>query len=348
MAVEGQAVEEDPDHRHLGRSALDVQGVREPHPGLEPLEAGLAALVEGHDLAVEKETLHGQPAKRRDQLGIASRDRLAAPAVELDGIARSGGQHPDAVVLDLEEPRLARERALGQRGQHERLIPRGEIAPGRFEGVESAPERRELGGNVTDLFHGEAREDRLGIAIRQLLRSGGGIGLLEEEPLLLLLRHPGERPPPPHLVAEELDLQLPLRELIEGISLLRRPVPPAVPDDDGAGPVVVGWDHSLEVGVLERVIFHVHGEALLLGADRRALRDGPALQHPVHLEAQIVVEAPGRVLLDDEQPPPHGAPPAEGLRRPLRVALLPVRVELRRAFVDHKPWTFPRPPAPSR
>ncbi len=47
------------------------------------------------------------------------------------------------------------------------------------------------------------------------------------------------------------------------------------------------------------------------------------------------MEAPGGVLLDDEEAAHPGPATPEGLRGAVGVALLPVGVELRRPLVDH-------------
>ncbi len=45
------------------------------------------------------------------------------------------------------------------------------------------------------------------------------------------------------------------------------------------------------------MIFHLHGQALVGGIERRSLRDGPRLEHALHLQAKVVVQAGGAVLL---------------------------------------------------
>ena len=142
---------------------------------------------------------------------------------------------------------------------------------------------------------------------------------------------------------------LPRASCSSGSVGLDRAVPAAVPDDDRAGAVVAWRDHALEVGVLDRVVLDVDGQALLFRAHRRPLRHRPALEHPVHLEAQVVVEAPRRVLLDDEQ---SAARPG-GARR-TAPACAPGRASsgtsssCERTLIDHKPWSslFRRPPNP--
>jgi hypothetical protein len=48
------------------------------------------------------------------------------------------------------------------------------------------------------------------------------------------------------------------------------------------------------------MIFHLHGEALIGGIERWSFGDSPGLKNALHLEAEIVVQACGVVLLDDE------------------------------------------------
>jgi len=55
-----------------------------------------------------------------------------------------------------------------------------------------------------------------------------------------------------------------------------------------------------EVAVVERVIFDLDGEALIMRIDRRTLGDGPRLQSAVKFEPEIIVKARGGVFLDYE------------------------------------------------
>src|ERR1700755_437964 len=59
-----------------------------------------------------------------------------------------------------------------------------------------------------------------------------------------------------------------------------------------------------------------------------ALWDGPAFQHTIHLEPQIVVEPAGAVLLNDKTRPYRRAAAAKRLWGALRVALYAVQVQL--------------------
>src|SRR5690606_31532975 len=74
----------------------------------------------------------------------------------------------------------------------------------------------------------------------------------------------------------------------------------AVPDHDGAAAVLTLGDRALEVAVVERMVLHLDREPLVLGVARGSARYGPRLEHPVHLEPQVVVEPRRIMLLDDE------------------------------------------------
>ena len=78
----------------------------------------------------------------------------------------------------------------------------------------------------------------------------------------------------------------------------------AVPDDDVAGAVFLLRNHAFERGVVERMVLGFDGEALLAQLVGRTLRHGPRLEHAIELEPEIVVQAAGGVLLDDEQQRP--------------------------------------------
>src|SRR5205814_6207582 len=82
--------------------------------------------------------------------------------------------------------------------------------------------------------------------------------------------------------------------------LLHELVGAVVPDLDGAGAVLPLRDLALEARVLERMVLDVDGEMLLARLERHALRHRPARERAVALEAEVVVEAPRVVALDDE------------------------------------------------
>ena len=73
-----------------------------------------------------------------------------------------------------------------------------------------------------------------------------------------------------------------------------------IPEHDDAG-AVPGRDHALERSVLNRMILDVHGQPLRLRIERGSLGDGPRQQHSVVLEAEVVVQVAGQVLLHAEE-----------------------------------------------
>ena len=101
----------------------------------------------------------------------------------------------------------------------------------------------------------------------------------------------------------------------------------AVPDLHRACPVLAGRDLALEVGVVERVILDVDREVAFSPGHRDALGNGPAREHAVSLEPEVVVESPGGVSLDDEAKDRPRRASRKRLRRAGGIALAPVRVE---------------------
>ena len=84
-----------------------------------------------------------------------------------------------------------------------------------------------------------------------------------------------------------------------GVGGLRLPCA-LVPEHDGAAAVLALGDDAFEAAVLHGVVFDLDGEALVGDDVAGALGDGPAFEHAVPAEAEVVVEVRGGVLLDDE------------------------------------------------
>jgi hypothetical protein len=64
--------------------------------------------------------------------------------------------------------------------------------------------------------------------------------------------------------------------------------------------VIAARYYTLKAPVVDRVVLYHHREALLLRVQRGALWDGPGLEDAVDFQANIVVEAPRGVLLNDK------------------------------------------------
>ena len=85
-----------------------------------------------------------------------------------------------------------------------------------------------------------------------------------------------------------------------GVAGLRLPRA-LVPDHDGAPTILAFGDDALEAAILHRVVFDLDGEALVSDEVAGALGDGPALEDAVPAEAEVIMQAGGGVLLDDER-----------------------------------------------
>src|SRR5262249_44409752 len=147
--------------------------------------------------------------------------------------------------------------------------------------------------------------------------------LAHDQPVLLVAVHPGrdERPQAVQALAAEAH-----REAAVAL-LLHRLVVAAVPDLDRPAAVLALRDLALEARVVERVVLDVHGQVALALAQRDALGDGPAGERAVALEAEVEVQPPRVVALDDEDRLVAVLRARERLRRLRRVALAPVGVE---------------------
>src|SRR5947207_14459502 len=104
----------------------------------------------------------------------------------------------------------------------------------------------------------------------------------------------------------------------------------AVPHDHFARAVLAGRDHALERGVVEGMVLGLRREALFARIECRSLGNGPGLEHAVAFQAQIVVQAPRGMLLDDEEKRATalGDGRRRGLRRGAEAALCAVLGEL--------------------
>ena len=143
-------------------------------------------------------------------------------------------------------------------------------------------------------------------------RSGGLVVAFDQQPVLAFLArlagHADQMPAAVQLLAVELELEMAL-----GIALVRiadRLPAAAIPDDHRAAAILALRDRAFEVAIFEGVILDMDRQTLLARHQARPARHRPALQHAVHLEPQIVVQAPGGVLLDDDSCRPCGRRPS--------------------------------------
>src|SRR5262249_1064214 len=135
--------------------------------------------------------------------------------------------------------------------------------------------------------------------------SGVCVTLLDQEPGLATLipsrppPDPDESPAAVQLRAVEREFQLAGSERSDGMSDGSPGTP--VPQENGAASVLACRDYALEAPVLERVILGLHGQPLVGRIEARPLGDCPAREDAVDLQTEVVVEAGGVMLLDDER-----------------------------------------------
>ena len=173
---------------------------------------------------------------------------------------------------------------------------------------------------------GQRREHRPVLASGRR-RGAVVVALAQDQPVLRVARQPRrhEGPRPTQPLAMQAHGQAAVAFLLHEV------VRPAVPDLDRAGAVVPGRDLALERRVLERMVLDLHREMLLSGLERNAFRHRPGGEGAVTLEAEVVMEPPGVVPLDDEGVLRGPRPRAGGrnrLRRRARVSLLLVPAEV--------------------
>ena len=240
-------------------------------------------------------------------------DRLAVGLQQVEHLVREPGAsllHRGEARLPVRieghdlavEDRVGRAQRLHELLRHRRKPLREVVASAREQLRLAAADVRERA--VTVPFRLE-----LPVAARQLLgqrrehrpihaRPGRHpvLSLAEEEPVLLVAgevcRHERPRSLEPLAVQPHGEAAVPL--------LLEELVRAAVPDLDGARPVVPLRDLTLEAPVLEWMVLDMDGEVLLARLERDALRHRPRGENAVPLEAEVVVEPPGVVPLHDE------------------------------------------------
>jgi hypothetical protein len=209
---------------------------------------------------------------------------------------------------------------------------RGRVAVGGLLDVASLVAR--------DLEQEPAGDDRARLLLRDVLRAGVLVPMLDQEPrgpLLAPAPRADQDPGAVELLAVQGELELALLQGGVHVVDLRSPGAP-VPDHHRAAAVLPLRDDSLERVVLDGVVLHLHREALDGRVEGRPLGDGPGEHDAVPFEAKVVVERRRPVLLDHEgellAPLLRGGLAAFGLRRHAETAFLAIFLE---SHVDRPP-----------
>ncbi len=152
---------------------------------------------------------------------------------------------------------------------------------------------------------------------------------LDQQPVVVTIvgaaAHPDEMPAAVQFLAVQIENKMAL-----GVAAVRIAVGcpgSAVPDHHRAAAVFAFGDGAFESVVFDGMILDVNGETFVVGVKARAARDRPALHHAVELKAQIVVQPPGRMFLNDVAVPVARSFSAARLRRNAELSLFAVGFE---------------------
>ena len=158
-----------------------------------------------------------------------------------------------------------------------------EVCPARSSSV--------LGGHI---LHGAAAEHGLGLgAHRVAARVGGLVAALHQQPLrLVAAARAAQRVAAAQLLALQPDRQVAAPRAPEPATRPRAPSGRCrCPTRSPPRAVLALADHALEVAVVERVVLHLHGQALVARVGGGALGHRPRRQRAVDLQPQVVVQA---------------------------------------------------------
>src|SRR5215813_3090024 len=131
------------------------------------------------------------------------------------------------------------------------------------------------------------------------------VSVFDQQPIIALavravIAHAHEHPASAQFLAGEGEFELTLAECLIDIAIaLRHPETP-IPQHDRAAAIFAFGYGPLEVTVVQRVVFHFDSQALVGGIERGSFGYRPGFEDAVVLQPQIVVEATGRVFLDDK------------------------------------------------
>ena len=75
---------------------------------------------------------------------------------------------------------------------------------------------------------------------------------------------------------------------------------PDIPHHDRPSSVVAFGDNAFKIEVRYGMILNLHGQTLVAGIEGWAFGHGPRLEHAIHLEAEVVVQASSTMLLYHE------------------------------------------------
>ena len=314
--------------RQLHGGAQDIVPLRETAALLQSLETRPPLVVVNHHLPVQDEIVVRERLDGVRDFGKDGGEVVSVTGQE-HGLARAAFPSTEKavpVVLQLEEPVGIRERVVPCLRKHQSHVTHFDGPHFRFEAGQSLSR---FGAQIPpglQLLDGEPGEHRVLRKGLLAIRRHPRIALLDHQPFFAVaLLDAHKSPRSMKLVAPQFKEQLAfLHPLIE--IALGNPQS-SIPHNHCSRAVIAFRDDSLEIRILDRVVFRLHCEALVLLIERGSFGHGPRLQHAVVLEAKVVMETSSEVLLHYEQPASTAAADPERLRCGPRRALSAVRLQ---------------------
>src|ERR1700733_14392424 len=150
-----------------------------------------------------------------------------------------------------------------------------------------------------------AARNRLGLINRNVVRAGIFVAMLDQQPRFLRgaseAARAHEHPGAVKLLPMQYKFEIALFERRADVGNLRLPRP-VVPHHHRPAAIFARGNDSLETGVINRMIFHMHRQTLHRRIGRRPFRNRPREQHSMPLQPKIVMQPRRRVFLHPENP----------------------------------------------
>ena len=130
------------------------------------------------------------------------------------------------------------------------------------------------------------------------------VAMFDQEPvgplLAFPLAHPGQNPAAVEFLALESEIQLAFS--YDRCGVIAFPIA-AIPNHDCAAAVLALRNGAFEVAVVQRMVFDLDREPLVMRIERRAFGDGPGFEDAIEFKPQVIMKVRCRMFLNDEAEP---------------------------------------------
>ena len=128
--------------------------------------------------------------------------------------------------------------------------------------------------------------------------------MLDQQPVgafaaAAVMAHAHEHPTAMQLFTVQREFQIAL--LVSAFRIVGFPIA-AIPELHGAAAILALWNGAFEIAIVQRMIFHLHRQPLVMRIERGTLRHCPGFEDSVELQPQIVMQARRGVFLDHKPP----------------------------------------------